>query len=126
MKRYVSDSWLRKKERRELGVARRYAVVYLESEREKEDAEREREKAKRIMQKILSLTELSEVQKEVIDYFLEGLSLREIARRRGVHFRAVQKAFRGALKRMKETIKKYNIDPDDEETEFFTEYDLSE
>jgi DNA-directed RNA polymerase specialized sigma24 family protein len=123
MKSYISESWLRKKERRELGVARRYAVVNLEREREKEEAEREREKAKRIVQKILSLTELSEVQREVIDYFLEGLSLREIARKRGVHFRAVQKAFRGALKRMKETIKKHNIDPDDEDIDFLTEYD---
>jgi len=123
MKSYISESWLRKKERRELGVARRYAVVNLEREREKEEAEREREKARRVVQKILSFTDLSEVQREVIDYFLEGLSLREIARKRGVHFRAVQKAFRGALKRMKETIKKHNIDPDDEDIEFFTEYD---
>ncbi|MGB9798416.1 MAG: helix-turn-helix transcriptional regulator [bacterium] len=124
MKNYISESWLRKKERRELGVARRYAVYYLERMKEKEEAEREREKARRLIEKILSLTPLSSVQREVIDYFLEGMSLREIARKRGVRFRAVQKAFRGALKKMKETIEKHHIDPDDEEIEFPAEYDF--
>lgn len=124
MKKFVSDAWLRKKERRELGLARDYAFVLVEEENQKEEGEREKEKARRVISKLLTLTPLSKVQREVIDMFLEGLSLREIARKRGVYFRAVQKSFQSAIKRMRETAQRYNIDPDEEEVEFFTEYDF--
>lgn len=122
MRKFVSDAWLKKKEKRDLGIARSYTLALVEEENEKEERRRERERARRLVSKILALTPLSKVQKEVVNMFLEGLSLREIARERGVYFRAVQKSFQSALRKMKETVEKYNIDPEEEEVEFFGEY----
>ncbi|MBC7327546.1 response regulator transcription factor [bacterium] len=123
MPKFVSEFWLRRKERRELRFIGNYTSAYLEQERDKIAAEKEREKAKRIVEKILSLTPLTETQREVINAFLRGLSLREIARERGVYFYAVQKAFKAAIEKMKRTAKENNIDPDDEdEIEIFEEY----
>jgi len=122
MNKFVSDAWLRKKERRELGIVRSYTLSLVEEENEKEEGARERERAQRLVRKVISLTPLSEVQREVVDKFLAGLSLREIARERGVYFRAVQKAFKIAIRKMRETVEKYHIDPDEEEIEFPEEY----
>lgn len=122
MRKFVSDAWLRKKEKRELKVARSYSWILLERENEKKEATREREKARRVVEKLLILTPLSEVQREVVERFLEGLSLREIARERGVYFRAVQKAFQTAVRKMRETAEKHHIEPDEEEVEFSEEF----
>lgn len=122
MKKFVTDAWLRRKERREIGYSREYARVLLEKENEKRERAREMERAKRVIEKILALTPLSRVQREVIDMFLEGLSLREIAKARGVYFRAVQKSFQSAVKRMRKTAKRHMIKPEDEDVEYYEEY----
>lgn len=122
MKDYIDERWLLRKERLEGRRLMHYGPAYVEWANERWKRERERETARELVDLLLRETNLTKVQRKVVDLFLEGIGLREIARKRGVTLRAVQKALGKAVARLRETAEKMGIAPEDYGVDYEEEY----
>ncbi len=122
MKDYIAERWLLRKERLEGRRLMHYRSAYVEWANERWRRQRERETARELVERLLQETNLTNVQRKVVELFLEGIGLREIARKRGVTLRAVQKALGKAVARLRETAEKMGIAPEDYGVDYEEEY----